>query len=107
VHKKCSEILQTTLDLVTGNRQKQNGDKDENHENIARLWTAYLQNEGKLSKESSLSSLNVALLMSLLKVARSQVGEYNPDDYVDLCGYGSIAGEIADKHNNKVTLLEK
>ena len=79
MHKRCSDILQTTLDLVTG----------------------------KLSKESSLSSLNVALLMSLLKVARSQVGEYNPDDYVDLCGYGSIAGEIADKHNNKVTLLEK
>ena len=31
---ESSEILQTALDLVTGNRQQQNGDKQKNHQNI-------------------------------------------------------------------------
>jgi hypothetical protein len=94
-----AEILKIALKLVTGNRQEQNGSIDKNHENIARLWTSYLQNEGLISKENNLTSLNVAILMCLLKIARSQAGEYNPDDYVDLCGYGSIAGQIADQNN--------
>ena len=29
---EADEILQTTLDLVTGNRQDQNGDKRKNHQ---------------------------------------------------------------------------
>ena len=70
---ESSEIIQTALDLVTGNRQQQNGDKQKNHQNIANM---------------------VANMMVLLKVARTQAGKFNLDDHVDACGYAAIAGEI-------------
>jgi hypothetical protein len=40
---------------------------------------------------------DVANLMSLLKIARTQAGNFNLDDYVDACGYLAISGEIANK----------
>ena len=39
---------------------------------------------------------DVATMMVLLKIARTQAGSHNVDDYVDACGYAAIAGEIAD-----------
>lgn len=33
--------------------------------------------------------------MIFLKLARANGGSFNADDYVDLCGYGSLAGECA------------
>ena len=42
-----------------------------------------------------ISPEDVAQLMSLLKIARTQAGEHNIDDYVDAVGYQAIAGEIA------------
>ena len=40
-----TEILQKTEKLVNGDRDKTHGNKIINHENIARLWSAYLQNK--------------------------------------------------------------
>lgn len=89
---ESSEIIQTALDLVTGNRQQQNGDKQKNHQNIANMWTAYLTNE--FGKEIFIRAYMVANMMVLLKVARTQAGKFNLDDHVDACGYAAIAGEI-------------
>ena len=88
-----TDILQKTEKLVNGDRDKTHGNKIENHENISRLWSAYLQNKTKLN--IILSPEDVAQLMSLLKIARTQAGEHNIDDYVDAVGYQAIAGEIA------------
>ena len=44
-----TEILQKTEKLVNGDRDKTHGNKIINHENIARLWSAYLQNKTKLN----------------------------------------------------------
>ena len=92
-----TEILQKTEKLVNGDRAKTHGNKIINHENIARLWSAYLQNKTKLN--IILSPEDVAQLMSLLKIARTQAGEHNIDDYVDAVGYQAIAGEIASKRS--------
>ena len=43
--------------------------------------------------------------MVLLKVARTQEGQHNIDDYVDACGYSAIAGEIAEKRTELSTTL--
>ena len=43
---------------------------------------------------------DVAKLMSLLKIARTQAGKHNLDDYVDASGYSAIAGEITETRNN-------
>ena len=90
-----TEILEQAKKLVSTDRAEKHGDKIQNHENIARLWSSYLQNKTQL--KINLLPEDVANLMILLKVARSQAGKHNVDDYVDTCGYASIAGEIAEK----------
>ena len=57
----------------------------------------YLQNKTQL--KINLLPEDVANLMAILKVARSQAGEHNVDDYIDACGYMAIAGEIKEKKN--------
>ena len=37
---------------------------------------------------------DVAILMSLLKVARTKLGAVSKDTYVDMSAYSAIAGEI-------------
>lgn len=88
---RASAVARQVSELVSGERERTHGDKVENHQNIADLWNAFL---GKRLLKP-LSPREVALLMALLKVARTKSGAYNPDDYVDLTGYGAVAAEIA------------
>ena len=92
-----TDILEKTKKLVSESRHDKHGDKVINHENIARLWTGYLVNKFKLN--FVILPEDVANLMSLLKIARTQQGGFNLDDYVDASGYVAIAGEIANKRN--------
>jgi hypothetical protein len=82
------EYLDTAAKIVTGQRQYDYGDKYQNHENIAKLWSGYLDYE--------ISAHNVAICMMLVKVARLK---HRPteDCYIDMAGYAAIAGEINDK----------
>lgn len=89
---KASDITQKATDLVGGDRGRTHGDKRENHQNIAALWNAYLGHR----LVGGLTPLDAALMMALLKIARTKCGSHNPDDYVDLAGYAGVAGEIAD-----------
>ena len=102
-----TEILEKTLKLVSGSRHDTHGDKVLNHENIARLWTAYLVNKFKLNLV--ILPEDVASMMSLLKIARTQQGGFNLDDYIDASAYSAIAGEIANKRQLQIsaTLGEK
>lgn len=83
---KTSQILLTAEKLVSGDRDQTHGDKLINHNNIALLWSAYL--------EFDVTPKDVAILMVLLKLARTKAGQHNIDDYVDACGYSAIAGEL-------------
>jgi hypothetical protein len=84
---KTLQILQQAEKLVSGDRDKTHGEKLTNHKNIALLWSAYL--------EMKITPKDVAILMVLLKLARTKAGEHNLDDYVDACGYSAIAGELS------------
>jgi hypothetical protein len=94
---QSGEILAKASELVGGDRQKTHGDKLQNHQNIARLWQAYLDN--RRQKDRELSALDAALMMALLKISRTQLGDHNPDDYIDLAGYAGVAGEISSQEN--------
>jgi len=99
-----TDILKKTEKLVSKEREDKHGNKIINHENIARLWTSYLQNKFKLAL--FLLPEDVANLMTLLKIARTQAGKHNLDDYIDACGYSAIAGEIANaRHSVKSSTL--
>lgn len=80
----AEQILETAANVVRA-REEQHGKKRQNLETIARLWSAYL--------EAPISAHDVAQCMQLLKIARSNHGQMNPDDYVDAAGYAALAAE--------------
>jgi hypothetical protein len=84
--KKTKEILFEASRLVAGDREKDYGDKVKNHTNIAKLWSAYLDTE--------VSAHDVAIMMALLKMARTKLGDVSKDTYIDMSAYSAIAGEI-------------
>ena len=84
----CQKILQEAETLVGGNRQEDYGDKLTNHQNIAKLWSAYL--------DKDITPHDVAICMLLVKVARLK-HRTTEDCYIDMAGYAAIAGEINDK----------
>ena len=88
-------ILQDAKKLVAGNRQKEYGNTVINHKNIADLWSAYLGRD--------IRAQDVALMMALLKIARTKTGTVNRDDYVDGAAYMAIAGEIEERTGNHVS----
>lgn len=92
-----NEVCAKAANLVGGDRQKTHGDKVENHNNIARLWNAFLLNKKNYTVGIPLNAHDVAILMALLKIARTQSGSHNLDDYVDLAGYAGVAAEIAER----------
>ena len=93
-----TDILKKTEKLVSGDRGAKHGDMVATHENIARLWSSYLQNKFKLNL--NLLPEDVANLMTLLKIARTQGGKFNLDNFIDACGYAAIAGEISNKRQS-------
>ena len=84
-----TNILQEAIDLVGGDRAANYGNMFENHQNIAKLWDAYLHNIKTVSPE------DVANMMELLKIARRKTGAFNDDDYIDGAGYAAVAHECA------------
>lgn len=94
-------ICATAGDLVAGDRQLDYGDKLDNHENIARLWNAYLCCVAPQRNNGSLTARDVAMMMALLKIARTALGRPTIDTYVDMAGYAGIAGEIAQRETDR------
>jgi Domain of unknown function (DUF6378) len=84
---QATDICRRAIDLIAGDRAGQNGDALAVHTNIAVLWSAFLG--------IPIAARDVALMMVLLKVARSKTGAFNIDDYVDAAGYAAIAAEVA------------
>lgn len=83
---RASDICAKAAEIVAGDREDTHGDKVENHANIAALWSAYLG--------VPITAHDAALMMALLKIARTKAGDFNPDDYVDGAGYMACAAEI-------------
>ena len=80
------KFLSEAIRLSGTDRQKDYGDKVENHNNIAKLWSAY--------KDVEITAHDVAIMIALLKVARTKIGSVSKDTYIDMSAYGAIAGEI-------------
>ena len=89
------EILKKARDLITGDRNETHGDAFQNHAEIAEFWNIFL--DKKLKPMASLTAEDVALMMVLMKISRNSQGKKsNIDNFIDMCGYAAIAGEIND-----------
>ena len=89
---KTQAYIDEAKDIVSTDRELTHGNKKINHDNIAKMWSAY--------RDRDISGRDVALMMVLLKVARTKAGSHNTDDYVDMVGYSSIAGELSEGETN-------
>ncbi|MBO5969011.1 MAG: hypothetical protein J6S14_11005 [Clostridia bacterium] len=83
---KRQETLDAAIKCVCGERQDQYGTPENNFGTIANLWTAYLG--------YPVSAVDVAMMMSLLKIARIKTGTATEDSFVDLAGYAACGAEI-------------
>ena len=88
------EILDEAKRCVCGQREQDYGSPERNFERIADLWNAYL---GK----NTVDSVDVAMMLALLKVARIKSGTGTGDSFVDLAGYAACGGEIATRARKK------
>lgn len=82
--QKPQSALTEAMQVAGKDRSRDYGHPLDNHERIARLWNAYLDNRGK--PLATLQPEEVAWMMILLKVAREQQTPKR-DNLVDTCGY--------------------
>lgn len=86
------EILDTASKQILGERSQDYGTPENNFNLIADFWKTYLY--GKYGVSLEINGVDVANMMSLLKIARMTKNEKYADNYVDLAGYAACAGEL-------------
>jgi hypothetical protein len=83
-----TRILDTAAELTSDTRDKEYGSAAGNFKDIADLWSTYL---GYTVVEA-----DVAIMMTLLKVARLKRNPQHRDSWIDGCGYLALGGELSE-----------
>lgn len=83
------DVLSRAEFCVNGKREQDYGSPEDNFKTIADLWTAY--------KGTPFSTVDVAMMMALLKIGRIKNGGGTEDSFVDLAGYAACGGELMSK----------
>ena len=84
------DVLSLAGDCISGNREEDYGEAEDNFGVIARLWNVYLQAKA----DHLIDAKDVAAMMALLKLARIASGHGKSDNWVDIAGYAACGGEI-------------
>lgn len=89
-------VLQEARQIINGERQDQYGSPENSFRLIAEFWTGYLRasccTTGGLLR--AVKPGDVAVLMTLLKIAREAMGSGKRDNIVDACGYLGLYGDM-------------
>jgi hypothetical protein len=85
---KRTDILATASEYVSKDRAATHGDAEDNFRRIADLWNAYLGLD-------DITSIDVAVMLALLKAARIRQNPTHADNWIDMAGYAACGGEIA------------
>ena len=93
----ASEICGYAALLVDGERDRTHGDRATNLQNAADLVSAFLRI--RRNPESELTAVDMAKILSLVKMARTESGEWNLDDYADQIGYDAITFQLSHPEN--------
>lgn len=99
------ELLEEVKGIIK-RRGEQHGPYKVNLQNIAEMWTAYLAQRGKLLEGAKITAEEGAMLMVLLKVARTTSGEMNKDDVIDALGYLALYGGIVEQERPPANAIE-
>lgn len=86
--KEPNNILQAAEAVVYGDREAQYGSPVPNFEDIATLWTTYLNNITKY--RNHVNPMDVAALNVLQKVARLARNQTHMDTITDIAGFAAV-----------------
>ena len=81
------DILDTACRYVTQDRNATHGNPEDSFGLIAAYWSAHL--------DHPISAADVAVMMTLLKLARIKTTPEHLDSWIDGAGYLACGGEIA------------
>lgn len=84
------------MNKVRGERTDSYGAPEDSFQLIGDLWTTYLNGNKPECIHTYISPKDVAMMLCLLKVARTVGGKDKLDNYVDLANYAVIAGDMMD-----------
>lgn len=87
--QKAADLLAYASELINGERARDYGEPQQSFKKIAMLWSTYLHQE--------ITVTDVGMMMILLKVARNGRGKDKDDNFIDICGYASLAGSAVFK----------
>lgn len=87
-----NDILAEADRIINGERCEQYGKAEDSFELIAEYWTVYIENHSGYG--ISLNAHDVAMMMCLLKIARTHGVEKKKDNYVDICGYAALGADL-------------
>jgi len=82
-------ILDTAKEYVTKDRAADHGDMEDNFQRIAEFWSVHL--------DQLIDAHDVAVMMTLLKVARIKSNPHHMDNFIDGAGYLACGGELVSK----------
>jgi hypothetical protein len=83
------EVLADAKEKINGPRAKDYGDAYENHDKIAKMWSAILGMEVTVAQ--------VYQCMLAVKIGRLITTPEHEDTWVDIAGYAALGGEISEK----------
>lgn len=82
-----AQLLDTAKQIVTRDRADTHGNPERNFGMVAAYWSAHL--------DHPVTSADVAVLMTLFKLARLKANPGNLENWTDGCGYLACGGELA------------
>lgn len=91
--------------IVCHDREDVHGAPENTHDLIASYWSTYLTQETE--HQIAIAAADVAVMMTLFKLARLQVNPRHQDNIVDALGYLAIAGELIDNVSGSDEVLNE
>lgn len=88
-----ADILHAAEKCVCGQRETDYGTPEDNFKAIAELWESYLNKACTRGVNVCVEAKDVAVMMSLLKIARIAAGGGKADSWIDLAGYAACGAE--------------
>ena len=92
-----AQVLRKAEEIICEDRNGQYGEPEDNFSVIAELWGTYLScRTVPKGTRVELESADVALMMSLFKIARYATADSaKADTFIDICGYAACGAECA------------
>lgn len=93
------EYLDAAMQIICKDRQDVHGQPEQCFSLIGEYWTDFISH--KVGEPVQLSPADVAVMMTLFKVARWQMNGQHCDNVIDGIGYFALAGELTDRTEYK------